>query len=125
MKIRAGFVSNSSAASFCVYGWTESIFATHPELIDYERTRFNDHWKIKELIDSIPHKAEIMDCNSPNNIFVIGVGCYATKVDHYIDDWESYECDCPSKKEMDELDRIAKELKLPKPEMYSATWFDG
>jgi hypothetical protein len=121
MKIRNGFVSNSSSSSFCIYGWTEDVFKDKPELLkDYY-----DPYELEKLLKTIPHELIIVHSNSPCSHFVMGVGTVETDIDHYIEDWEDHVAEEPTQKEMEELDKVAEKLNLPKPQMYSATWRDG
>ena len=127
MKIRQGFVSNSSAASFCIYGWCESILETNPELVelDYENAQYDTFLK---KLKSIKTKTNIfVEESPPDNEFIIGVGNSATDIDHNMQDgeqWSDYVSPPPSKEDMEELDRIAKILNLPKPQLYSATFWE-
>lgn len=131
MKIRNGFVSNSSAASFCIYGWTEDVFKDRPDLLPTNE-KFSDYmyveYILQELLKTIPHELSIISSNSPNNDFVIGVGNASTDINHDMGEfeyWEDYISDEPTQKEMEELNVLAEKLKLPLPKMYHATWYDG
>jgi len=124
MKTRIGFVSNSSAASFCIYGWDD----------EYLRSATGESWNYESVIGMMEklrsvYKIDIKDSNSPSAYVVFGVGNSYTEIDHGMDSkyecWEDYVSDPPSKEEMEKLDRIAKEMELPQPKMFSATWFDG
>ncbi len=133
MKIRNGFVSNSSAASFCIYGWTEDVFKDRPDLLPTEEQVSMSNYRhvsyiLEDLLKTIPHGLSIIENNSPNNDFVIGVGNSSTDIDHNMGEgeyWEDYISDEPTQKEMRELEKVAEKLKLPLPKMYSATWRDG
>ena len=128
MKIRTGFVSNSSASSFCIYGWTEEIFKIHPELQDVDAEYYESKYdKLIEKLNSIKHKAKIFGQDStPDNEFIVGVGNSGIEIDHYMLDneyWQDYQSPEPSYDQIKELDRIAEVLGLPKPEMYRATFW--
>ena len=128
MKIRIGFVSNSSAASFCIYGWTSK---------ELENTRFKDEefkwypYECKKFVAEI-HKIDptlkITSSHTPEDYFVIGVGEAGTEIDHnmeYDQDWHDYRCPEPSISKGKRLDEVAKKLDLPQPKLYADTWFDG
>ena len=111
MKHRLGFVSNSSAASFCVYGWSGS---------------WTEMEALKEKINAQFPNFKLLDCAHPCDSTMLGVGNYEQDIDHWIgENWENYECPGPSKEEMEALDKIAEELGLPAPMMDSGTWFNG
>jgi len=125
MKIRTGFVSNSSASSFCIYGWTSK---------ELEGTIFNeenqDYWpeykKLVKAVNEIDTELEIIASNTQNNYNVIGIGECGMEVDHGYDGyWEDFKFPEPSMTQGKKLDEIAKKLNLPQPKMYSETWFDG
>ena len=116
MKTRDGFVSNSSSASFCIYGWTDGDLG----LSEWEA---NDlcRW----LRDILP---SMIDSPHPHAGTIIGVGNVAEEMDHGEDEpgaWRDYRCDEPTKEDMAKLDEIALGLGLPKPTISSATWFNG
>jgi len=121
MKLRTGFVSNSSGASFCIYGWTNDELG----LSDSQVYSFLD--MIKALDKSI------VESSHPSADRIIGVGNKRSEVDHdYRDDtvgrygdWHDYRCPEPSKKDMANLDAIAEKLGLPKPTLQVETWYDG
>lgn len=125
MKIRMGFVSNSSAASFCIYGWHEEMLGDLT------------CWQMYDLIKYIRNNNKdisIVDSNSQSYEMIFGVGNSETDIDHwyneyfesgYNENWEDYKSEPPTKEEMERLDEIAKELGLPNPEIFSDTWFDG
>lgn len=114
MKIRSGFVSNSSSSSFCIYGW---VCKTTDEL-----------YALKDRIEKCKKDSniDIIITHSNNNVGeeVIGVGNTNTDMDHYMEDWENYECNPPTDKETKALKRIGKKLKLPPPQLYNETFYN-
>jgi hypothetical protein len=128
MKIRIGFVSNSSSTSFCIYGWTEDVFKDKPELrVQKDDKIYYCHGgdALKKFLKTTPHELNIVTSCSPSNDFVMGVGTVENDIDHYMEDWEDHVAEEPTQKEMEELDKVAEKLNLPKPQMYSATWRNG
>jgi len=122
MKIRNGFVSNSSAASFCIYGWTDRDLKTDwAGVMDIVRTIWNKY------------NIRLVESSHPSDNVIVGVGTSEGEIDHnYCDgdggryeDWEDYRSPPPTKEQMAWLDEAAKDLGLPKPHLDSATWFDG
>ena len=111
MKIRAGFVSNSSASSFCIYGWVG---------------KYQEMTLLEEKIKAAFPDIKLIRAGHPYSDTIVGVGQFEDEVDHwYGENWEDYECDGPSKEEMEALDKIANTLELPAPMMDNATWFNG
>ena len=109
MKTRAGFVSNSSAMSFCIYGWTGS----YTEMRELEQ-------KLKETHPELG----VFEFSHPDEDSIVGVGNSAYEFDHYMDeDWQEYESKPPTKEEMEALDKVAEEMGLPAPMMESCTWW--
>jgi len=136
MKIRQGFVSNSSASSFCIYGWTDEdlkdykhipcIASCFVKCEKYKTEYFMANNLIKEVKDEFSF--DLIVSPSPDDNYVVGVGNFEDEIDHGLDedeDWEDYVTDEPSKEDMIKLDGIAKTLGLPSPHYYSATWFNG
>jgi hypothetical protein len=112
MKTRTGFVSNSSSSSFCIYGWECKTWDESNELSE----------KLQEFM---PTAGDIISVRNRHEHVVVGVGNWNTEFDHYMDDWESYECDYPSDEYRKCLDKIATQLGMSKPQIFSDTWFDG
>ena len=121
MKIRNGFVSNSSSQSFCIYGWDdESLKTDNGESLDY-----SEIWAIKDKISKLYKDIRLVDSSSPSSDIIFGVGSVNYDIDHGDEDWEDYESPEPSKEEMDKLDKVSEEMKMPKPKMFIATWYNG
>jgi hypothetical protein len=109
-------VSNSSAASFCIYGWTN------------DELGLSGSHQVYAFLDMIQAlDKSIVESSHPFVDRVIGVGEIRSEVDHGYEngDWKDYRCPEPSKKDMQKLDMIAEKLGLPKPTIQAATWFDG
>jgi hypothetical protein len=116
MKIRTGFVSNSSASSFCIYGWDYDLLKQ--ESIDIDEL-------IKKLQEQHPN-LHFDDYYHPYYDGILGVGNFENEIDHwYGEDWEYYQADPPNEKEMNKLDQFAKNNDYPFPKMYAETWFNG
>jgi hypothetical protein len=110
MKIRNGFVSNSSTSSFCVYGW------------DIEYGEGN---KIKDKLMSLSEENDsILEQFYCDHCAWIGVG-NQEEVDADEDGNTEYEVDEPSQELMDKLDELVKLHDLPKPTMTSGTFYNG
>lgn len=106
MKIRLGFVSNSSAASFCVFGWQVSELAEE---------------QIKTLKNSCK---DLFTVWPPDGGEILGVGNEYSEIDHYCDDdWHDFEPDPPSKEAQQQLLDLAQKLGLSKPEMFSENYW--
>lgn len=111
MKIRNGFVSNSSSCSFCLYGWERG-----------SRSKLDDlHEKIKEAYPNI----NLICAYGSNDSYVLGVGNYDDGIDHDNENWEEYEADYPTAEEVAQIDEAVKKLNLPKPEYYQDTFRNG
>lgn len=112
MKIRQGFISNSSSASFCIYGWTsDQLKLSYMESLEFCNKLREKHPKIFYFWH-------------PTSEFIIGVGNTNEDMDHDMCDWEDYTCHSPDPEEMKLLDQVAEEMGLPKPTMESATWYN-
>ena len=112
MKIRNGFVSNSSSSSFCIYGWKCKTYEEKDELVD----------RLKQHEDD--NDCEITYSNTELGEYVVGVGHTACDMDHYMEDWEDFKCESPNKEKQKKLKKIGRKLKLSVPKMYSETFYD-
>ena len=119
MKIRQGFVSNSSATSFCILGYMIRTYEEAEEILE------------KMKLSGIN---AIMACSQSGDT-VVGVGNHDDEIDHYMDDyedWQDYEADGPTKEEIESIEKFGKhntvldeEGKEIKISYYSETFFNG
>lgn len=114
MKIRSGFVSNSSSSSFCIYG---VLF-----VFSKDATNFKSLIKNKGL--------NIHYVNDEENNHIVGVGNYDMDIDHYEEDWEDYESEAPSDSDIEKFKELLNSNEETKPfvekcDIYSATFRDG
>ena len=122
MKVRFGLVSNSSAMSFCIYGWT-------PEDLKIDET--DDPWvqwnNFRENLQKKYPEFKFEDFHwHPRFEGIFGVGNSDFEFDHYLPEheyWEDRVEDPPTIHQMRELDEIAKIEGLPRPTLQKETWF--
>ena len=115
MKIRAGFVSNSSSSSFCIFGWGEN---------DLKSIGFDYYNFIKAVQEKCGLSLDHSFYNGSDE-YIIGLGNTNEEFDHYMEDWQSYECDPPTEEQKILIYEIGMIFKLPKPGLYADTWFNG
>lgn len=133
MKIRNGFVSNSSASSFTIYGWKKKDLFSYLDKLNLSGENFEDFGfiykmekRIKELWNGDPSDIVIAETSYGDEI--IGIGTRDSEIDHSIPDgeyWEDFEFDAPSTDYQNKLKKMAEDLDLPKPSLYQETFFDG
>ena len=116
MKIRQGFVSNSSSQSFTIFGWTkDDLHLDWEGQLDLVKS-IKEIYPDLEILNDIPH---------PEHEWIMGVGESAADMDHYMQDWEDFRCEGPTQEEMDKLSEVATLLSLPEPHSDQRTWYYG
>jgi len=128
MKIRNGFVSNSSSSSFTIYGWTEDVFENvlknSSPLLDGMRIDIDEYQIIENLEKFWDDPYSLTCCCDSEGRKVFGLGRYGTEIDHYVEDWENFYYDEPTDEEKEKFDKLAKELKLPKPQIIKEAFYE-
>jgi len=110
MKFRTGFVSNSSAASFCLFGWKASDLSEEQV----------------ETLMAAKHK-DLYSVWHPEDGEILGVGNSYSEIDHNMDewqDWHDFVSPPPDKESLQTLQLLAQKLQLPDPHMYADTYWD-
>ncbi len=129
MKIRNGFVSNSSSSSFTIYGWSEEVLSKHigkllPDFVGVEVSIDEDVFC--ENIEKIwaGHDWDILSFRDSNGCNIFGIGTAGDEVDHYaMDFFKDFKYDEPSNKKKKQLDEVAEKLGLPAPQVYQETFY--
>ena len=115
MKIRYGFVSNSSATSFCIFGWN-----------DYDLNKSNIDIYALEIEIKNRYNIDLIQIHNECGDILLGLGNYDDEFDHwYGENWQEYTSEAPPVEEVNLLKKIAEEMKLPSLGYFSATWFNG
>jgi hypothetical protein len=130
MKIRKGFVSNSSSSSFTIYGWTEKILSEHAKDIasglSYVKLEIDEEALVEKIEELWPGENtwDIHSCEDSDGYGVYGVGTAGEEVDHYINNFtNAFKYPEPNAEKKKQLDEIAKTLGLPAPQMYQETFY--
>lgn len=134
MKLRYGFVSNSSTTSFSIYGWKvkelgEYLFKDNPLLrgceIAYDT--WNNPSLLKNLIELYDgNEYDIASCAGSDGDFILGVGSNGTECDHLGDppiNGKHYYSP-PTVDKTIKIDEIAKKYYLPSPKLYQETFYE-
>jgi hypothetical protein len=115
MKIRNGFVSNSSASSFCLYGWKLKP-------IDYAVNNSQEEYfnAVKEMSNFLSHHMNVNiysfcfvdDHGKTEEYNFFGLGKQEDEIDHYLEDecWEDYCCSEPKFTEIELLKKAREEF---------------
>ncbi len=131
MKIRNGFVSNSSASSFTIYGWTEEDLSNQIAKICPVFKGINisiDEWEfvanLEEHWTGDDYAITSSDHHDEYGI-VYGVGKAGSEIDHYMSEgrWEDFEYPEPNEEERKKMDEMAEKINLPKPKIYKGTFW--
>lgn len=133
MKIRTGFVSNSSASSFTIYGWSEKDLAEHistfcPAFEGTDITVEDEFfYNIQKAWEG--HDWDITEGKDANGYEIFGLGESQVDIDHNHPigngPWEEFKYPEPSDEDKEKFNKLAEKLKLPKPKIYQRTWFNG
>jgi len=133
MKIRNGFVSNSSSSSFTIYGWKGDDLNKHlaslsPAFVDVEV--WFDEDAFSENLEKVWNGKnwDMTYSRDRDGGQVIGLGVAGDHVDHYMaphQDWEDFEYPKPEDEKRKKFDELAIKLGLPKPQLYQDTFYDG
>jgi len=129
MKIRNGFVSNSSSSSFTIYGWSEKILSKHiseslPAFVGVRLEIDEDVFceNIEKLWDG--REWDIISFRDRDGYNIFGVGSACDEADHYVGNWhEGFRYDEPDDEKKKQLEEIGKKLGLPEPQIYSDTYY--
>ena len=115
MKLRAGFVSNSSSCSFCVYGFHND---------EYDEQEYNS--VIKNIMAAAKEIGLEVDhfCGQSDSYF--GVGTYDDDIDHYMENWEDFTSEGPTTEEVKKFTEIVQKIAPDKTlDYHSETWRNG
>lgn len=131
MKIRNGFVSNSSSSSFTIYGWSEEVLSKHvgenmPIGLDFLKLDIDEDLFTEKLEELWPGENtwDITSCRDSNGYNVFGIGSAGDEVDHYVDNFSNdFRYDEPNDDKKKQLDEIAEVLNLPAPKIYQETFY--
>ena len=131
MKIRLGFISNSSATSFTIYGWSEQDLTAHftslsPVMEGVELSI--DEYAFREKLDKEWGGKDwaITNSEDKDGYMIYGLGEYGCEIDHYFQGpgrWEDFRFPEPSDEDKKKMDEMAARLNLPEPKLYSDTFF--
>jgi hypothetical protein len=126
MKIRVGFVSNSSSCNFCIYGVRfeysgDKYVLEEPDDDAYSIERDAEHLKLNiERAEIETYWGGIKD-----KFYVFGVGNVESERDHFDLDWEQHVPPEPTKEEMTKFDELIKSVNPElKAEIYSGAYRD-
>jgi hypothetical protein len=119
MKIRMGFISNSSTTSFTIYGWTETQLSEHigkllPAFVGVNVTIDEDTFS--ENIEKLwsGHEWDVTCSRDESGYNVFGVGDVGD---------ENFMPKEPTDDQKKELEAIAVKLGLPAPTMHQGTYY--
>jgi len=130
MKIRNGFVSNSSSSSFTIYGWKGEDLSKHLASLSpaFEGMDFYlDEWTFTENLEKL-WQGEDFDITYSKDRYgdqVFGLSVAGTEVEYYLPPHQDFEYTEPSDERRKKFDNLAEELNFPKPMLYKDTFFDG
>ena len=133
MKVRNGFVSNSSSSSFTIYGWKGEDLSKYLASLSpaFEGMDFYlDEWTFQENLEKLwdGEDWDITHSRDRDGGQVFGLGVAGIEVDHYLpphQNWEDFKYPEPSDERRKKFDELAEKLNFPKPQLYQDTFFDG
>ena len=135
MKIRQGFVSNSSSSSFTIYGWTSDELAEYvagllPFVTSFEEVRIDFSVDAYDFVKKLQENwdGDIFDLtfsNTEDGEMVFGLGTAGQEVDHYNESFtDAFEYAEPDIASQEKFDELAKKLNLPVPHMHQGTFYE-
>ena len=114
MKLRAGFVSNSSSCSFCIYGFE----------IDGSKEEYDS------IIKKIEEAAKIIGLEVDQFLgqsdSYFGVGTYDDDIDHGDENWQDFTSEGPTTEEVKKFTEIMQKISPEKTlDYHSETYRNG
>ena len=129
MKLRTGFISNSSTTSFTIYGWSEEMlqefFAEKCQFFKGVTMFFEENEIINNLIEEYPGSEwDINSGRAKESCQIFGIGGSGHEVDHGMNPLENgHYYPEPTDEQKKEMDRIAEKFGLPKPKLFRETYY--
>lgn len=129
MKIRTCHVSNSSASSFCIYGFIKK-FQGYDDYENYFNTSDNEYAKLEKELTKVGLRLITRSIPDGGNSWetITGIGKAGCEIDHYLpdgEDWRDFSFPAPLESEKIALQNIMKKLGIEEPlVLMEKTWWD-